>query len=585
MKIAFLSALNPTDIHAWSGTLYHMFHALQENHEVEWIGGEVFQEKMQLHGMQNPRSRFLPELHVEYWAVMLEDFFCHHHYDVIVARDYYFIAYLKTYIPIVYVGDTTLDLMKDYLHLPKHFAALADKLECAAIANASKVVYSSEWAAKNAIEHYGADEEKIHVVEFGANITTKQGEVVLPKYQAICQLLFVAKAWKLKGGDKVLAAYRALRQRDFPCHLTLIGIHPETLPEDVTTIGLLDKANPSDVALLKEAYQKANFFFMPSTFDCFGIVYAEGASFGVPSLATRVGGVSQVVREDVNGLLFEADSSAEEMADRIIALYNDRQRYERLCQSALQDAQTRLNWKVWGEKLEAILCSVVATNCNNILPKIREALPTFIINCKKRKERKAHIIKEFEGRNEFNVHIIEACEHPNGAIGLWQSICKIVLRAKQEHLDTILICEDDHCFTPHYNKEYLFSNIHQARRQGALLLNGGIGGFGAAVRVSAHRYWIDWFWSTQFIVIFAPLFDVILDYDFKETDTADGVFSKIVTAKMALYPFISVQKSFGYSDVSESNDSHPERVEAYFEKSSKRLGYLHTVSQHFLQKI
>ena len=239
-----------------------MFHALQENHEAEWIGGEVFQEKMQLHGTQNPRSRFLPELHVEYWAVMLEDFFRHHHYDVIVARDYYFIAYLKTYIPIVYVGDTTLDLMKDYLHLPKHFAALADKLECAAIANACKVVYSSEWAAKNAIEHYGADEEKIHVVEFGANITTKQGEVVLPKYQAICQLLFVAKAWKLKGGDKVLAAYRALRQRGFPCHLTLIGIHPETLPEDVTTIGLLDKAKPSDIALLKEAYQKANLYMM-----------------------------------------------------------------------------------------------------------------------------------------------------------------------------------------------------------------------------------------------------------------------------------------------------------------------------------
>jgi len=23
-----------------------MFHALQENHEVEWIGGEVFQEKV-----------------------------------------------------------------------------------------------------------------------------------------------------------------------------------------------------------------------------------------------------------------------------------------------------------------------------------------------------------------------------------------------------------------------------------------------------------------------------------------------------------------------------------------------------------
>jgi hypothetical protein len=68
--------------------------------------------------------------------------------------------------------------MKEYLYLPKHFAALADKLECTSIVNASKVVYSSEWAAKNAIEHYGADEEKIHVVEFRANITTNQGEVI-----------------------------------------------------------------------------------------------------------------------------------------------------------------------------------------------------------------------------------------------------------------------------------------------------------------------------------------------------------------------------------------------------------------------
>jgi len=71
-------------------------------------------------------------------------------------------------------------LTKEYLRLPKHFAALSDKQECTAIANASKVAYSSEWAAKNAIEHYGADEEKIHVVEFGANITTKKGEVILP---------------------------------------------------------------------------------------------------------------------------------------------------------------------------------------------------------------------------------------------------------------------------------------------------------------------------------------------------------------------------------------------------------------------
>lgn len=30
MNIAFLSSLNPTDIHNWSGTLYYMYHHLEK---------------------------------------------------------------------------------------------------------------------------------------------------------------------------------------------------------------------------------------------------------------------------------------------------------------------------------------------------------------------------------------------------------------------------------------------------------------------------------------------------------------------------------------------------------------------------
>ena len=45
MNIAFLSSLNPKDIHHWSGTLYYMFHELgklgKRNH-VEWIDDNLF---------------------------------------------------------------------------------------------------------------------------------------------------------------------------------------------------------------------------------------------------------------------------------------------------------------------------------------------------------------------------------------------------------------------------------------------------------------------------------------------------------------------------------------------------------------
>ena len=38
MNIAFLSSLNPTDIHNWSGTLYYMYHHLEKNYRLTWTG-------------------------------------------------------------------------------------------------------------------------------------------------------------------------------------------------------------------------------------------------------------------------------------------------------------------------------------------------------------------------------------------------------------------------------------------------------------------------------------------------------------------------------------------------------------------
>ena len=157
-------------------------------------------------------------------------------------------------------------------------------------------------------------------------------------------------------------------------------------------------------------------------------------------------------------------------------------------------------------------------------------------------------------------------------------------KAKEHSQRFILICEDDHFFTENYTSEYLLNNIFQAEQQGALLLNGGIGGFGTALPVAPNRYWIDWFWSTQFIVIYQPLFDDILDYQFQENDTADGVLSAITPYKMALYPFVSEQKSFGYSDITAGNKNNPSQIQEFFQQAKDNLNILHRVSQYFNRK-
>ena len=45
----------------------------------------------------------------------------------------------------------------------------------------------------------------------------------------------------------------------------------------------------------------------------------------------------------------------------------------------------------------------------------------------------------------------------------------------------------------------------------------------------------------------------MLNYSFKGIDTADEVISQLANNKMVIYPFISEQKDFGYSDVTLSN--------------------------------
>jgi len=197
-------------------------------------------------------------------------------------------------------------------------------------------------------------------------------------------------------------------------------------------------------------------------------------------------------------------------------------------------------------------------------------IPTYIINLEERADRLSHIKAQFEGKNEFELNIVKAVKHEIGAIGLWQSITNIIRMATFRDEDVIIICEDDHEFID-YSKEYLLKNIIEAYEQGACLLSGGIGGFNQMLPVASNRWWVNAFWSTQFIVIYKRFFETILSEPFEDNDTADGKLSEMTSHKMVLYPFISVQKDFGYSDVTKSNNKNNENIKKLFENASSKI--------------
>lgn len=130
-------------------------------------------------------------------------------------------------------------------------------------------------------------------------------------------------------------------------------------------------------------------------------------------------------------------------------------------------------------------------------------IPLYVINLKHRTDRLKHILSEFRNRQEFELHIIQAEESEIGAVGLWESIVKVVRLAEKKDEDVIVICEDDHKFTDSYSAEYFIDTVFLAHHLQTKLLIGGIsGGNTLSAFVNENLLWIDRFWGTQFIVIY-----------------------------------------------------------------------------------
>jgi hypothetical protein len=210
------------------------------------------------------------------------------------------------------------------------------------------------------------------------------------------------------------------------------------------------------------------------------------------------------------------------------------------------------------------------------------AISTYIINLPERTERLSHVLNEFKGRTEFDIHVIEACRHPIGAQGLWNSIVKTITKAAGDDDDVIIVCEDDHQFTDHYTKERLFIQIGEAYRQRCDILCGGTsGGFTCALPVTKNRFWVDRYYCNQFIVIFKSFFQIILNHTFDQSSKVDLTLSSLSANKMLIHPFVSTQKSFGYSDVTKFNEENPEWMQNRFNIASQQLETIKAIFSNF----
>jgi len=146
---------------------------------------------------------------------------------------------------------------------------------------------------------------------------------------------------------RTLDCIRILREvlRDTDAHLLMAGDGPERGPaemlalelgvsEQVTFLGKQDH--------VERLIPTTHVMLLPSELESFGLAALEAMACGVPPVATRTGGLTEVVTHGRDGFLEEV-GDVRAQAARVVALLTDNALYDRMAAAARETAQTRFD--------------------------------------------------------------------------------------------------------------------------------------------------------------------------------------------------------------------------------------------------
>ena len=149
---------------------------------------------------------------------------------------------------------------------------------------------------------------------------------------------------------------------ELPAHLLLVGDGPDRSNAEYLAQSLGVEARVHFLGKQDEVHRLlplADLLLMPSRLEAFGLVALEAAACRVPTIATRQGGVPELIEDGVNGrLLPVGDVTA--MAEAALALLRDPATLDAMATAARQTAQQRFCASRIIPKYEAYYEQVVA---------------------------------------------------------------------------------------------------------------------------------------------------------------------------------------------------------------------------------
>lgn len=207
---------------------------------------------------------------------------------------------------------------------------------------------------------YGFKSKDVAVIPPGVDVDTfrplrpgeRKVETGLPDRYIFC----LSRIDSNKGHDLLLNAFNIVRSSIPEVHLVIGGGSPEPQQTELEVLSvvqrIIEQNNMSSRVhitgyvpdeLLVAFFQQAELFVLPSIFEPFGMTALEAMACGKPVIASKLGGIKEVISLGENGLLIDP-SNTDEFADAMIMLLKDQQLLESMGQRACESVREYFSW-------------------------------------------------------------------------------------------------------------------------------------------------------------------------------------------------------------------------------------------------
>lgn len=213
-------------------------------------------------------------------------------------------------------------------------------------------IVPSRFVKKKFIE-YGFPAKKIVVLPFFAK-PKRSRSITSGKY-----ILYFGGLYRQKGVDFLIQVMKNLPE--IPC--LIVGEGPEedhlkevVREEKISNVKLLGYQSESE---LEKIITESGFTIMPSLwYEGFGMVILEANVLGKPVIASKIGGIPEVIKDGVNGLLFNPGNE-KDCQDKIKRLWNDNNLLLKLSRQTQKKVLDDFSSEVHYEKLMKIYHQVL----------------------------------------------------------------------------------------------------------------------------------------------------------------------------------------------------------------------------------